>query len=169
MLVSIWKTPEELHWACTFKFAFFQMLCEAVFNFVFISPEKRFPGAGSDSARHLVLSMRHQCMHVSAWRGTQTSWWHSACLHRVCDGERGDKGCFLIYLHGLSVHICTHALLFLHQVSKINFLNPSLSLDWRHLLRVTRKTWSGTWELVLMVVLLITLPRWALFTMGEAK
>lgn len=74
---------------------------------------------------------------------------------RVCGGECGDKGCFLTHLH-----------LFFHQVSKINFLNPLLSLDWRHLLRVTRKIWSGTQELVLLV-LLITLPQWAFFTMGK--
>lgn len=60
---ALGKHLRELHCPCPFKFAFFQMLCGAVFSSIFFSPEYHFPWAGSDSAKHSMLLIVHQCMH----------------------------------------------------------------------------------------------------------
>lgn len=105
------------------------MLCEVVFNYMFFSHEKSFPWAGSDSARPLMLLVRHQCLLEEGHKHPSDI--QAAYTEFVMENMGVRAVSSFIY-------VCTH-IPFLHQVSKINFLNPSLSLDWRHLLKVTRK------------------------------
>lgn len=61
---------------------------------MFFSHEKSFPWAGSDSARPLMLLVRHQCLLEEGHKHPSDI----QAAYTVCDGEHEGKGCFLIYL-----------------------------------------------------------------------